>query len=303
MLPRVAVLMGGCSAEREISLRSGKAIVDALRRQGYPVEAVDLQQWPQQLLQLDTDVAFIALHGTLGEDGCIQGLLEIMGVPYTGSGVTASALCMNKRLCKQLLQQAGLSTAVEVPLSPQGPVRYPVLFKPVSEGSSVGLHRLACRDDWDALKLADDEYANWMAEMPVQGPELAISVLDGKALPPVEIVPHSGCYDYQSKYTSGATDYFTPARIPPESLRYCMEQAEIAVKVLGCLGTPRVDMIVDRGGDAVILEVNTLPGMTATSLLPKAAEAAGISFEMLCDRIVQSATLEHRIGLQHGMGI
>ncbi len=291
---RIAVLMGGTSAERVISLCSGNAVVAALQRLGYAVEGVDVQQ-PRDILDTVMDRAFIALHGSLGEDGCVQGLLEMMAVPYTGSGVMSSALCMNKQISKRVLREAGLATAIDIPLTHEGALRYPVFIKPVSEGSSVGLHYIASVKAWHALHIPTDTLDNWMAEMPVKGPELAISVLNGEALPPVEIVAHSGCYDYQAKYTKGATDYYTPARLPPESLRYCMVQAESAVKALGCRGAPRVDMILDSGGEAMILEVNTVPGMTETSLLPKAAAAAGIDFDALCGTMLNDAALDHTV--------
>jgi len=287
---RIGVLMGGTSSEREISLRSGKAVFAALERSGLNVVAIDLSEnWPEQIRNANIDAAFIALHGTLGEDGCVQGLLEIMGIPYTGSDVTASALCMHKPLTKAVLEKAGVSTPIDVPLSSDGPSRYPVFLKPIAEGSSVGLHQLNAKDEWDALQIRDLD--DWMAEMPIAGVETHVSVLDGKALPPVEVAPKSGVYDYHSKYTQGATDYFCPARLPAETLRHCMQLAEAAVKATSCSGAPRVDMIVDKGGKAFVLEVNTIPGMTETSLLPKAAAAAGIGFDELCCRILATARL------------
>ena len=292
----VGVLMGGSSSEREISLRSGKAVSAALKRSGIQVSEIDLNHhWPEQIQNSKIDAAFIALHGTLGEDGAIQGLLEIMGIPYTGSGITASALCMNKQLSKSVLEKAGIKTPVEIALSSDGPLRYPVIIKPVAEGSSVGLHFLNSKADWDTLDIGN--LAGWMAEMPVKGPEIHVSALNGKALPPVEIVPKSGVYDFESKYTVGATEYFCPARIPAETLRLCMQRAEEAVEVTGCDGAPRVDMIVADGGEPVVLEVNTIPGMTETSLLPKAAAQAGISFDELCCRILVSATLDSKRGV------
>lgn len=289
---RVGVLMGGRSAEREISLRSGEAVLHALHAAGVDAVALDLQEdWGSQISASGIQSAFNLLHGTLGEDGCVQGVLEVMGVPYTGSGVLASALCMNKNISKLILNQAGLKTATDIPLGDDGPVRYPVFLKPVAEGSSVGLYKLSTKAEWDALNIQSTE--GWMAELPIQGVEIAVSVLDGKALPPVEVVPSSGVYDYSSKYTSGATDYHCPARLPAETLRYCMQRAEEAVIALHCSGAPRVDMIVGSGGEPFVLEVNTLPGMTETSLLPKSAQAAGISFESLCLRILASASLEN----------
>jgi len=288
----VGVLMGGLSSEREISLRSGAAVLASLQRSGVDAVAVELgENGPERLLASNIECAFIALHGTWGEDGCVQGMLEMMSIPYTGSGVTASALCMNKRLCKDVLSRHGLHTPVDIPLQSDGPLRYPAIVKPVSEGSSVGLHHLTSVAAWQALKI--DNVQDWMAEMPVKGPEVAVAVLNGEALPPVEVAPHSGVYDFQSKYTPGSTDYFCPARLPAETLRHCMEVAETAVAVTGCKGAPRVDMIVSDGGQAVILEVNTIPGMTETSLLPKAAAEAGINFDHLCLQILEHAGLEH----------
>ncbi len=291
---RIGVLMGGASRERGISLRSGKAVLAALQGEGLNAIAIELApggDWPRQIADAGIDTAFIALHGALGEDGCIQGLLEIMGIPYTGSGVTASALCMNKRLTKQTLAAAGIKTPVEIPIGAQGPMRWPVFVKPVAEGSSIGLHLLEGPEDWDALAIADT--SGWLAEMPVRGVEIAVSVLDGVALPPVEVEPAGGIYDYDAKYTAGATRYHCPARLPAETLRRAMDIACEAAAACGCRGAPRVDLIVPDGGEPVVLEINTIPGMTETSLLPKAAAAAGIGFGELCRRILASAACEH----------
>jgi len=288
---RVGVLMGGISSEREISLKSGSAMLEALLARDVAAFGIDLDgDWVEQLREAGMDVAVIALHGRWGEDGCVQGLLEILQIPYTGSGVMASALCMHKRLCKAILEKAGIKTPVDIPITEDGPMRYPVIVKPVAEGSSVGLHMLEGADDWRALSI--DDAGEWMAEMPVKGVEVAVSVLNGKALPPVEISPKSGVYDFDAKYTHGATDYFCPARLPAETLRLCMQRAEQAVIVSECLGTPRVDMIVADGGEPVVLEVNTVPGMTETSLLPKAARAAGIDFPELCLHMLNAARLD-----------
>ncbi len=288
---RVGVLMGGRSAERAISLKSGRAILKALKRLGLNAVEIDLQDdWPQQIREADIQTAMLALHGWLGEDGCVQGLLEIMGIAYTGSGLRSASLCMHKRLSKFLLQQANLAVPADIPIQVNGPVRYPVVLKPLSQGSSIGLSFIDSPADWRSLNIEDT--SDWMAEMPVSGVEIAVSVLNGKALPPVEIVPSSGIYDFDSKYTQGATEYFCPARLPAETLRHCLQRAERAVETLGCSGAPRVDMIVADGGEAYILEVNTIPGMTETSLLPKAAAAAGISFDHLCHHILESACLK-----------
>jgi len=287
---RTGVLMGGRSGERAVSLRSGAAVLEALQAAGIDAVGIDLQQdWAAQIRDAAIDTACVALHGTLGEDGCVQGLLEIMGIPYTGSHVMASALCMNKRLCKQVLDQAGLTTPAEICIQADGPERYPVFIKPVAEGSSIGLHQVSTQQQWQALQIESSD--QWMAEMPVNGVEVAVSVLAGEALMPVEVAPKSGVYDYASKYTTGATAYYCPPRLPPETLRYCMDCAEKAVRACGCSGAPRVDIIVGSGGEATILEINTLPGMTETSLLPKAAAAAGIDFQALCLRILATASL------------
>jgi len=288
---RVGVLMGGISSERDISLKSGRAVLEALLARDVAAFGVDLNEdWVAQLRATAMDVAVIALHGRWGEDGCVQGLLEIMQIPYTGSGVMASALCMHKRLCKVILEKAGVKTAVDIPIAKDGPIRYPVIVKPLAEGSSVGLHRLECAEDW--RKLAIEDTGKWMAEMPVKGVEVAVSVLNGKALAPVEVSPKSGVYDFDAKYTHGATDYFCPARLPAETLRLCMQRAEQAVAVSECRGAPRVDMIIADGGEPVILEINTIPGMTDTSLLPKAAQAAGMDFPDLCLRMLNAARLD-----------
>jgi len=289
---KVGVLMGGNSSEREISLKSGLAVLASLQSSGIEAVALDLSgQWLKTLLDADIDVAFIALHGTWGEDGCVQGILETLKIPYTGSSVLASALCMDKKMTKPVLQQANLSVPVDIPIRERGPIRYPVFIKPIAEGSSVGLHYIESEKAWHALGL--EKVDCWMAEMPVVGVEIAVSVVKGEALMPVEVCPTSGVYDFTSKYTQGATEYFCPARLPAETLRLCMQQAEAAVKVTGCCGAPRVDMIVGDGGAPSILEVNTIPGMTATSLLPKAALASGMEFDALCLNILSMARLHH----------
>ncbi|RMH51269.1 MAG: D-alanine--D-alanine ligase [Zetaproteobacteria bacterium] len=288
---RVGVLMGGSSAEREISLQSGRAVSAALTRLGHTVVEVDLTpegDWIAAIRQARIERAFLALHGTFGEDGIVQGALELLGIPYTGSGVTASALCMDKRLCKALLRAHDIPLPVDIPLDARGrPVRYPVIVKPVAGGSSVGMRRVTRPEE-----LPDGfDGDGWLAEMPVAGVELAVSVLDGRALPPVEVRPAGGLYDYTAKYESARTRYLCPAEIPPESLRGCMRRAERVCALLGCSGAPRVDMILDGGGAAVVLEVNTIPGMTDHSLLPKSAAAAGIGFDELCRRILAGARL------------
>jgi len=288
---KVGVLMGGSSEERLISLRSGEAVAAALRRLGHAVVAIDLTpdgDWPAMIADAALECVFVALHGTLGEDGAIQGLLEIMHIPYTGSGVAASALCMDKRLCKALLDANDIPLPIDIPLDEAGhPVRYPVIVKPVAQGSSVGVRWVQSADDLPALFNSE----GWLVEMPVMGVEVAVSVLNGEALPVIEVRPASGLYDYAAKYDLDSTAYICPAALPVESQRLCMEQAEAVVAMVGCSGAPRVDMIVADGGEAVVLEVNTIPGMTATSLLPKSAAVAGIDFDALCATLLKAACL------------
>jgi len=292
---RIGVLMGGASSEREISLRSGHAVLEALLSKGLNAFAVELSKhphdWSEQIIAAKVERAFIALHGTYGEDGCIQGLLEILRIPYTGSGVLASSVCMHKALTKSILAQHHLPTPVDVPLENGVPVSFPVFVKPVAEGSSVGLHHVADAAQWHALALSDT--SAWLIESCVVGKEIAASVLNGKALALVEIAPKSGLYDFESKYTAGATEYYCPARLSDEVKARCQDLAERAVAVLGCIGAPRVDLIVPESGEPVILEVNTIPGMTSTSLLPKAAAREGLGFADLCMAILQDAMLAY----------
>jgi len=288
---RIVVLMGGASAEREVSLRSGAAVAQALSSRGLDVQALDLPEntnlWFERIQHSQADIAFIALHGTYGEDGCIQGLLETMQLPYTGSDVSASALCMNKKLTKCILDDMGIRTPEDVLMRDDKPQHYPVFVKPVAEGSSVGLHYIENEAAWDALALV--ELKDWLVEQCVRGVEVAVSVVDGQALTPVEVAPKSGMYDFASKYTTGATDYYCPARISTSQINKCKHIAEQAVQATGCTGAPRVDLIVPDIGAPVVLEINTIPGMTATSLLPKAASEQGVSFEDLCVQILMSA--------------
>ncbi|MDX8382790.1 MAG: D-alanine--D-alanine ligase, partial [Ghiorsea sp.] len=249
----------------------------------------DTRQWMEKIGQAKADIAFVALHGTYGEDGCVQGMLEIMQIPYTGSSVAASALCMNKSLTKQLLQASGIVTPSNVALKDGQPSSYPVFIKPIAEGSSVGLHYVDSKQAW--LTLGELNVEQLLLESCIEGVEIAISVLDGKALPAVEVVPESGVYDFAAKYTQGATAYYCPARLSQDKLQQCMAIAEQAVAILGCSGASRVDLIVTESGEAVVLEVNTIPGMTATSLLPKSAAESGINFTSLCVIMVQNAAL------------
>jgi D-alanine-D-alanine ligase len=300
---KVAVLYGGQSTERDVSLRTGKACADALASKGYDVTLVDVDEGlAVRLREARIDVAFNALHGRWGEDGCVQGLLEVLRVPYTGSGVLASAMGMDKVVAKAMFGALGLALIDyrtfpadrAASIAPADlPFGIPCVVKPSGEGSSVGVHLVkdaaklaaACRD---AATFKGDV----IVERYVKGTEVNVAVLDGKALGAIEIVPANEFYDYAAKYTAGTTQYFYPARIPEAHRARAMDAAEVAHRGLGCAGVTRADFIVAPDGTPYILEINTLPGMTATSLVPKIAAGLGIPFPELCERILEGAALK-----------
>jgi D-alanine-D-alanine ligase len=301
---RVAVLHGGRSTEREVSLQSGAACAEALRSRGHDVVLVDVDlDVAAKLRAAQADVAFIALHGRWGEDGCIQGLLESMAIPYTGSGVLASSVGMDKVFSKVLFKTLGLPIAEHAVFSPERaaaitvgdlPFGLPCVVKPSGEGSSVGVHIVR---DAAALGPACQDAAAYkgdvIVEQYVRGKEIQVAVLDGKALgAPIEIVFAGEFYDYEAKYTSSATQYFYPARIPEAHARRVLEAAEVAHRGLECGGVTRTDFIVTADGTPYILEVNTLPGFTSHSLVPKIAAGVGISFPELCERLLAGAALK-----------
>jgi D-alanine-D-alanine ligase len=297
--------MGGISSEREVSLRTGEAIFEALKARGYDVLKVLVDRdIDRALRETPIDVAFIALHGTYGEDGAIQGLLEIFGIPYTGSGVMASALAMDKLKSKQLFRLYNVSTPpyyvvthADLPKLEEihGSFGFPTFIKPRCQGSSVGagradnLSELAARC---AEALRFDDFA--LVERHVAGKEINVGVLDGKALGAIEIVPKGAFYDYKSKYQPGGSEYHFPARLTPTRYKSVLGLAERAVQALDVSGATRVDLLVTEGENEYVLEVNTLPGMTATSLLPKIAKGAGYDFPDLCEAILQRARLHQR---------
>lgn len=290
----IVVMRGGPSAEREVSLRSGESVANALRRLGHRVTEIDPQpcQWK---LPDNTDVVFLALHGTYGEDGAVQGELEHLGVPYTGCGVAASRIAFDKVLTKNRCAATGVPVArslvVDSAETPW-PKRWkpPVVLKPVRQGSSVGLQFVDQVEQWPAaLKEALKHDSQVLVEPKVIGAECTVGILGDKILPVVEVRPRSGSYDYQSKYTKGATEYLCPAPFTPETTARIQAAAEGAFRAIGGRDYARVDVMVSHEGEPVVLEVNTLPGMTETSLLPKAAAAAGLSYEDLCQRIVELA--------------
>jgi len=302
---RIGVLMGGISAEREISLRTGQAIHKALRKKKYKAYPIDVtKSLAQTLIKKKIEVAFIALHGKWGEDGTVQGMLEIMQIPYTGSGVMASALALNKGMTKKILsyhrlptpdfqivkaeeiKRAGFRQKIKIP--------FPLVIKPISEGSTIGTTIIKQkRSLQDACEHAAQFDQHILIEQFIEGKEVTTGILDGRALPLIEIIPKSGFYNFQSKYTPGSTEYIIPARVNQSVTRKIQQLAVKAYYAIGCEGAARVDLMVShKRSQPYILEINTIPGMTETSLLPMAAQHAGISFEDLAEKTVLTARLK-----------
>jgi D-alanine-D-alanine ligase len=291
----IVVMLGGPSAEREVSLRSGAGVVKALRSLGHTVFEID-PKTPDWTLPPKTDVVCLApLHGTYGEDGQVQRQLEKLGVLYTGCDAEASRIAFDKVLTKKKCIEAGIPTSKFVMLnSPQVPLpkslKLPLVIKPVRQGSSVGLKFVERAEDWqnalvEALKF-DSEV---LAEEKIIGRETTVGILDDQPLPIVEVRPKTGSYDYKNKYTAGATEYFCPADFDPATTKKIQTAALGAFRAVGGRDYARVDVMVRANGDPVVLEVNTLPGMTETSLMPKAAAAGGLSYEQLCQRLIDLA--------------
>lgn len=307
---KVAVLMGGLSAEREVSLKSGEACLKALVGQGYDAFGVDAgRDVAEVLAKASPDAAFIALHGRYGEDGTIQGVLELLEIPYTGSGVLASALAIDKVMSKKVFRQEGIPVARDVDCDTAefkaganaavgrivAELPLPVIVKPSREGSTIGVTVV---EDANALAPAletalrcDDRV---LVEEFVPGALLTVALigLEPRALPLVEIRAKSGFYDYRSKYTAGMTEYICPAELPADVAGRIQDVSVKAHQALDCRDISRVDVILAPDGRFVVLEINTLPGMTETSLVPKAAEAAGIGFADLADEILAGASLK-----------
>jgi D-alanine-D-alanine ligase len=291
---KITVLRGGPSAEREVSLRSGGAVARALRSLGHEVDEVDPVPG-RLLLAAGTEVVFLALHGTYGEDGAVQAELEKLGVPYTGCGVEASRVAFDKVLTKQRCEAMGVPTAKYLVVDdaaapwPAG-WRAPLVVKPVCQGSSVGLGFVNGAADWPAALGAALHYdRHALVEERIMGRETTVGILDGQPLPVVEIQPRQGSYDYQNKYTVGATEYFCPADLDAATTRRVQEAGLGAFAAIGGRDYARVDVMVTADGRPVVLEVNTLPGMTETSLLPKAGRAAGLEYAPLCQRMIELA--------------
>lgn len=327
--PKIALLVGGTSPERQVSKMSGKGVLQALKDLKYPTTLIDpaygLKQ-PKEEEQFfaekdfaevsnrncitainsdlldDIDVVFSALHGKWAEDGTIQSLLELRGLKYTGSKVLASALAMDKEMSKVIFQRAGVQTAnwrivnnsnldsKSLIAEINSELGFPCIIKPNDQGSTVGLTLVNDEKDViEGIKLALQYSSKALIEKYIPGKELTVAILLNEALPVLEIVPKSGMYDYKHKYTSGMSEYIVPAEIPEEVSNIAKQQAIEAFNALGCDGYARADFRLNDNNELYCLEVNTLPGMTATSLVPKAAKAVGISFEELIKKIIQQA--------------
>jgi D-alanine-D-alanine ligase len=302
----IAVLSGGSSLEREVSLRSGKRVTEALRDRGHDVVTLNLDdQLVHRLSERTVELVFLALHGKAGEDGSIQSLLDLLGVPYTGSDATASALAWDKSVSKGVLRRSGVATPDWHVLSADAVREYgagraldriaehipfPVVVKPVQGGASLGVRAVENTDDLASAVMSAFQYHSAaLLERKIVGTEVAISVVDGAPLPAVEIQPRGDVYDFAARYTHGATDFHVPARLDPEVAEACAKAALRAWRGLGCRHVMRADLIVDADGAPWVFEVDTCPGLTETSLLPLAAQAAGLEFGQLCERVIDVA--------------
>jgi D-alanine-D-alanine ligase len=307
-MSRVAVLKGGGSLERQVSLRSGAQVEDALARLGHDVVAIDVgHDLVARLREAAVDVAFVAMHGRDGEDGTVQELLEILGIPYTASGVSACMRCADKVLSKHAMYDAGLPTpdfysftetafkelgAADALGAIEGRLDFPIVVKPADQGSALGVRFARSAVDVPPALVAAFSYSHKvLLERHVHGRELAVSVLGDEALPVVEAVPREeDFYDFSARYTIGRTAFVCPAELDEALTERAQGLALEVFRLLGCRGFARVDLMLEQAtGELYVLEVNAIPGLTETSLLPQAAEAAGIDFDRLIDRIVEMA--------------
>jgi D-alanine-D-alanine ligase len=295
---RVAVLHGGMSAEREVSLRTGQQVIEALRTAGFEVQSIEVTDDLAALIAaLDPkpDVVFNALHGRFGEDGTVQGVLDYLGIPYTHSGVRASALAIDKAAAKAVFSHAGLPVAPHriidiAELADHDPLPLPYVVKPVNEGSSVGVSIVRPGTNRSAQIIAEWHFGPAMVEQYIPGRELTVCVLEDRALVVTEILTGEDFYDYHAKYAAGGPRHVLPAELPPEVTQHALDIALAAHRALGCRGLSRADLRYDDAtGRLILLEVNTQPGMTRTSLLPEQAAYAGITFPELCRWMVERA--------------
>jgi D-alanine-D-alanine ligase len=309
----VAVLCGGISLEREVSLRSGGRVADALSDRGHHVLRLDVDaEMVHTLEEGGFDAAFLALHGSAGEDGTVQSLLELIGLPYTGPDVLASSLAWNKPIAQGLYARAGLQVPAHVTLSQQAfremgasaavdriaaSLGTPLVVKPATGGAALGLSIVDEVARLPQAIVGAFSYASTvLIERFIHGTEVAVTVLDGEALPPVEIQPKEGVYDFAARYTPGATEFHAPARMPAEVIDACAATAVTAYTAIGARHVSRADLVVDPEGVPWLLELDTCPGMTSTSLVPLAAKAADLEFGELCERLVQLALRDAAAG-------
>jgi len=301
---KIGVLMGGPSTEREISLKSGKAVYEALRQLGLEVEAIDIKtEGIEENISLiksyKIDCAFIALHGRFGEDGQIQDILDRLKVPYTGSGVEASKLSMDKVASLEVFEANGIKVprykvlemkSYNLNWKMHSDLGFPLVIKPATHGSSIGLSIVDDPKDLDkAVGLAFGFDPRVVVQEYISGREITVGILDERALPVIEIIPKKRFFDFEAKYRLGMTDYIVPAQIEESIAKKAQEIALSSHKLLGCFGCSRVDIILNKDGEAFVLEINTIPGLTNTSLLPKAAKTAGIEFNQLCLKLIELA--------------
>lgn len=309
MFKKVAVLLGGRSAEREVSLKTGEAIYKALVKLGYETSKIDVDHNVfEPLLANRPEAVFIALHGRYGEDGTIQGLLELLEIPYTGSGVLASSLAIDKVMTKKVFREENIPVApdfilgrkdaqraTEVAQEAESRLGFPVIIKPSREGSTIGITIVDKKDQMaEALKTAFSYDDTVLVEKFIPGKLLTVALIgkEPRALPVIEIRAKKGFYDYEAKYTVGMTDYICPAEISAKLTCHTQQIAIRAHQVLGCEDVSRVDLMLGEDGKCHVLEVNTIPGMTETSLVPKAAAQAGIGFEQVVQTILEGARLK-----------
>jgi D-alanine-D-alanine ligase len=297
-MKRVAVLFGGMSAEREVSRNTGLQVIEALREAGYEVTPIEVSENLGAMIAALTpapDVVFNALHGRFGEDGTVQGVLDYLGIPYTHSGVRASALAIDKAAAKAVFSYAGLPVAphriIEISeLADHDPLPPPYVVKPINEGSSVGVSIIRAGDNRAAQIIENWHFGPAMAEQFIPGRELTVCVLEDRALAVTEILTNDEFYDYHAKYTPGGSHHVLPAKISPDVTNRAMDISLAAHRALGCRGASRADLRYDGESDRlVLLEVNTQPGMTRTSLLPEQAAYIGMSFPALCAWMVERA--------------
>ncbi len=287
-MKKIVVVCKGDSKEKEVSLKSGKTVYEALLKNFQNVECLecsDKKSCIQEIATKNPDLVFIALHGSWGENGYLQAALDMLNIEYTGSNCESSALCMNKFVTKSILKNINIPTPKGILINNCKDIDdidfYPVCIKPNSEGSSIGVYFANNKEElFERVKELLKEFKDILIEEKIEGKELTVSVINGKALPIIEIRPKKGFYDYKNKYTAGSTEYIVPAPLGEDITRLCQKLAIRTYQALGCSSAARVDMLI-RDNVPYVLEVNTIPGMTATSLLPKAAKSDGISFEDL----------------------